>query len=120
MKWLIALTVLTIANAGALFSMPVGTHTATVKMHVVIIHGYAFMPRRLVINAGDKVLWINQDSDTHTVTSDGNASIALRSRPLGSGARYTMKFSRPGTFHYHCEFHPFMRGIVQVTAHAPS
>jgi plastocyanin len=122
MKWLLGMAVLAVSVAYASVSLgtPQMTHAASVKTHVVMIHGYTFIPHQLVISTGDKVLWINKDPDTHTVTSDGNASTTLRSRALGSGARYSMTYSRLGTFHYHCEFHPFMRGTVRVRARTTS
>lgn len=120
MKWLLGTVVLAICvlHASSSERAPEIAYAASVQTHVVVIHGYAFMPQHLVINAGDTVLWVNKDADKHTVTSDGKTSTGSRSRPLGSGARYGMTFGRSGTFRYHCEFHPFMRGTVKVRAHA--
>jgi plastocyanin len=79
-----------------------------------------FVPRQIVINVGDKVMWINKDGDQHTVTGNAAAQRLMRSRPLSSGARYTATFVHGGTFRYHCEFHPFMLGTVKVRAHLAS
>lgn len=99
----------------------VGTATAAAaKRHTVIIQGYKFKPAHLVVNTGDTVIWINRDADQHTVTNDRRGPTVLRSRPLASGTNFRVTFVRAGTFRYHCEFHPFMMGSVQVRPHATS
>ena len=37
-----------------------------------------------------------------------------QSPPLGSGATYTVKFTAPGTYNYHCAIHPNMVGTIVV------
>ncbi len=70
---------------GTSLGVPGATHAASGKLRVVATHGYKFVPRQLVINAGDKVIWVNKDADQHTVTSDRGARAVLRSRPLSGG-----------------------------------
>jgi plastocyanin len=78
------------------------------------IHNYAFSPRVLRISAGDTVVWKNTDSANHTVTDSHGGPGSFASSTLGTGAVYSEKFTKPGTFHYHCAFHPFMTGTVIV------
>jgi plastocyanin len=101
----------------ATLSRPVTSLAAAAKTHVVTIHGYTFIPRQFVINAGDRVTWVDMDVDQHSVVGDGNASGIMHSHPLGKRARYTVTFSKAGSFRYHCGFHAFMLGTVKIRVH---
>jgi plastocyanin len=61
---------------------------------------------------GTTVTWTNQDAMAHTVTADDGS---WGSGPLGPGTTYSHVFTSPGTYTYHCAFHPFMTGTVMVT-----
>jgi plastocyanin len=41
---------------------------------------------------------------------------AAISPPLQSGDTFAHTFARPGTYSYVCSIHPYMRGMVVVTA----
>jgi plastocyanin len=57
------------------------------------------------------VRWTNNGRHRHTVTSyDGRTD----SGELAPGSSYTVTFTRPGTYPYHCRLHPGMRGTVVV------
>lgn len=81
---------------------------------VVVIRDFAFSPSQLRIRPGTKVTWVNcgaAGSDSHTTTADG----AKWSSPLlAPGTTFTTDFAAAGTFGYHCEPHPGMRGSVIV------
>ncbi len=54
---------------------------------------------------------MNTGSEVHTVTSDRGT---FDSKPLPPGAEFSFAFTDAGTFDYHCEIHPTMRGRVVV------
>ena len=81
-----------------------GQNTVTMK-------GLAFNPTALTIAKGATVTWTNDDSTTHTVTSDTGA---FDSGNLSPGATYTRQFNDTGTFPYHCTIHPFMKATITV------
>jgi plastocyanin len=83
-------------------------HRRVVK---VIIVNFTFKPAHLVVSGGTHIVWTNDDSDPHTVTSDAGS---FTSDALDTGSRYARTFKAPGTFHYHCKIHPFMHGTVMV------
>lgn len=83
-------------------------HHAVVRL---TIDNFAFSPANLVISPGTKLVWINKDSDPHTVTSTKNI---WASEALDTGDQFTRVFSKLGTFTYYCEIHPFMHGTVTV------
>jgi plastocyanin len=75
-------------------------------------------PQIKPIKKGDSVIWINQDSSLHTVTSgtfyqgptpdydSGILNSNLKSKPW--------TFNSNGTFNYYCTLHPFMFGQILV------
>lgn len=83
-------------------------HRAVVKVKIV---NFAFQPARLVVSPRTRVVWTNEDSDPHTVTSD---SPGFSSQALDTGNSYTLEASHAGSFPYHCTIHPFMHGTLVV------
>jgi amicyanin len=81
----------------------------------ITISNMAYSPATLTVKAGTKVTWTNQDGVAHSVTSSDGSSMAFDSGLLGKGQTYTLTFTQPGTYDYHCSVHPFMKGTVVVT-----
>ena len=66
------------------------------------------------IHRGDSVRWLFRDAPTpHNVTSSG-AKRFKSSSSMTSGS-YTVKFTKAGTYRYHCTIHPSMQGKVVVS-----
>ena len=78
---------------------------------VVVISGFAFEPTEVRIRAGERVTWINCDTDAHTSSGDAGE---WNSPLLAVGDAFTQTFAAAGEFSYHCEPHPFMLGRVVV------
>lgn len=78
----------------------------------VEISGFSFQPQELRIKQNDVVVWTNQDSTMHTVTSDSGSELASNS--LSRGQSYSNTFTEKGTFEYHCTPHPYMKGKIIV------
>jgi plastocyanin len=78
---------------------------------IVVIQDFAFEPADVRVRAGDRVTWINCDTDSHTSTADGGQWASPLFAP---GERFTQTFPTSGEFPYHCEPHPFMTGRVIV------
>ncbi len=73
-----------------------------------------FSPDKLSVPAGSTVIWTNNDTVAHTVTSvSGNGS--LNSGNMNPGASYNFTFTTPGTYDYICTYHYWMTGTVVVT-----
>jgi plastocyanin len=78
----------------------------------VRIEAFAFDPRTIRAEAGQRVKWENDDVGvTHTVTADRGA---FDSGDLTRGKEFSFVFRTAGTFAYHCTIHPKMRGTVEV------
>ena len=77
------------------------------------IQNFAFAPQKLTITAGTTVVWTNKDTVAHTVTG-----ARWRSGALAQGQTYAYTFKKPGSYTYHCAFHPAM--VAQVLVRAPA
>ena len=72
----------------------------------------------VVLGKNATVTWVNNDIAPHTVTSDAPGE--FDSRAINSRASWSYTFTTPGTFAYHCSYHPWMHGIVIVVAGSAS
>ncbi len=85
--------------------------TSTTLQNNVTIHDLEFTPSTLPIDKGDYITWTNNDSVTHTVTSDTGA---FDSGNIDLGSSFTHQFNETGTFPYHCTVFLFMKGTIIV------
>lgn len=72
---------------------------------------FAFSPQTLKIAVGTTVVWKNTTSAPHTVTSDNGT---FGSSTIAPGDTFKFKFTKSGTFTYHCNIHPFMTATIIV------
>ncbi len=80
------------------------------------IGSFSFSPATMTIPAGTTVVWTNDSGAPHTVTSDTGAPAAFDSGAVNaSGGTFSFTFAQPGTYHYHCNYHPYMHGTIVVT-----
>ncbi len=83
---------------------------------VAIINSH-YKPTPLTVAVGDTVTWINEGFILHNVTAM-NGEFA--SGTLHGGQKFSVKFTKPGTFDYMCTIHPQMSGTVIVSGQAAS
>ncbi|MFL5897956.1 MAG: cupredoxin domain-containing protein [Solirubrobacterales bacterium] len=81
------------------------------KSEKVQIVEFSYEPDPVVVRAGGKVTWQNEDTAPHTATADDGSfdTGIVEKGKLGSAT-----FKEPGTFTYFCEVHPTMHGTVEV------
>jgi plastocyanin len=78
----------------------------------VKISNFKFSPASLTVKQGAGVTVTNGDSAAHTATADDGHS--FDTGDLSQGATQTISVSKPGSYPYHCTFHPFMHGTLVV------
>jgi len=73
---------------------------------------------KIMIGVNNTVRWVNQSPDTgNTIAediNDQNYGKTFNSSLLKPGQSYEFTFTRPGTYHYHGEPHPWQVGTVIV------
>jgi Tol biopolymer transport system component/plastocyanin len=84
---------------------------------VAVVEG-AFDPNMVTIPVGAIVRWTSRGVAVHSTTSD---DLRPDGQPLWSwalmpGSSFYVRFLAPGTYRYHCLYHPDVRGTVVVTA----
>jgi plastocyanin len=100
------------APAPARAAQTVALHRALVR---VSIHNFAFSPARLVVSRETRIVWVNRDSDPHTVKTAAPARAGgFASEAMDTGGSYAHVMGKAGTFPYICTIHPFMHGTIVV------
>lgn len=80
---------------------------------VVHIKGFKFVPATLSIKTGTTVKFINDDQDAHTATA---LDKTFDSGGLDTSDVWSHTFAKPGTYSYFCAVHPYMKGVISVSA----
>ena len=106
------------------------TATDTDKVQVSIVPGASFLtddaysPNPVEITVGQTVLWTNDDTAFHTVTSGTvgaadagklfDSGLAGPNALISKGKTFEHTFDTAGEFPYYCTLHPAMVGTVIV------
>ena len=98
-----------IRAAAALPMVGVAATAQAQTTHTVAIRGFAFEPADLTINAGDTVIWVNEDDAPHTATGGGFDTGALN-----KGEQRGFRFTSSGSINYRCTIHPAMRATLTI------
>jgi len=91
----------TAASAGAADQKP--------KTYTIVIKGFKFTPDKLEVNAGDVIVWRNEDIVPHIVTAE-----KFKSKNLDEGESWSYTAKQKGDFPYNCRYHPTMTAELIV------
>ncbi|MGO4121747.1 cupredoxin domain-containing protein [Arthrobacter sp. YAF16] len=91
---------------------PPGSSSAAASTAAITVRDFAY-GTPLVVAAGAQVTVTNMDSAEHTVTADDGPAFDVDVKGSGGTATFTAP-SKPGTYAYHCTFHPGMHGTLTV------
>jgi|WetSurMetagenome_2_1015567.scaffolds.fasta_scaffold183502_3 plastocyanin len=84
-----------------------------IPSYTIEIRVSEFYPPRLVIEPGEKVIWINKDNSPHTVTSPDKE---LSSAIIPPNGTYSHLFKKEGRFPYNCSLHQVLSGEIIVNS----
>jgi nitrite reductase (NO-forming) len=103
------------------------TTTTNNATQVLIVKGAttldkkAFSPNHIKVKVGSTVIWTNDDSNIHTVTSGvpntpnvGQVFDSGLTSLISPSKTYSHKFTSAGEFSYFCRIHPNMVGEIEV------
>ena len=79
--------------------------------HTIHIKNFKFEPTPIKIHSGDRVTFVNDDSEAHTATADDKS---FDSEALDTDGTWQHAFTKPGTYNYFCELHPYMKATIVV------
>jgi plastocyanin len=77
----------------------------------VMVENFSFQPGTLTVKVGTTVTWVNHDDEPHTVNENNKT---FKSGTLDTDAKFSYKFTSPGTYSYFCSLHPRMTGQIIV------
>jgi plastocyanin len=80
--------------------------------NVIQIRNFSFVQKSITVAPGTRVTWANCDEVIHTSTADGGA---WDSGAINPGTSFSRTFSAGGSFPFHCNPHPSMKGTVTVS-----
>jgi len=82
-----------------------------------------FTPFAITVRVGQPVVWVNNDTDDHTVVSvDAFNTAGHRGENVllpANGGKITLVFSHPGVFPFYCRFHAMLDANNQPKAPGP-
>lgn len=87
---------------------PSGEAERAAKVEIV---DFAYDPDPVTVQAGGKVIWLNQDSAPHAATAEDGS---FDTGTLEEGKLKSETFKEVGTYPYICTIHPDMHGTVEV------
>jgi plastocyanin len=108
---LVPLWATAVAAAGVAGVAVLRASAAAPVTHTVSIDATRYEPARLVVHAGDTVVWVNKDVIPHTATARGGA---FDSKVLAAGASWRLTAGAAGEIDYACAFHDTMTGRLVV------
>jgi plastocyanin len=101
-------------GGGASTTAPAGTAEGGGETDVSAVAGNQFDPSEIAVADGDTVVWTNEDSIVHNVTSMAGAD--FESGELKPGDTFEWKAAQGGEpeVAYVCTIHPGMEGTIAV------
>ena len=84
-------------------------------LHIVMRSLY-FTPTTVDANVGQRVVWTNEDSSPHNVTYVSGPKFRSSRPVMRPGAKFSLRLRHPGTIHYFCTLHPWMKATIVVSA----
>ena len=115
------LSVIAVSSSGNLSVFAQGTVPVSVLPGSTTLGDKSYSPNPVEVTVGQKVVWTNDDTVMHTVTSGemgspdaGKAFDSGFTKLATKGGTFEHTFAAAGEFPYHCQVHPGMVGTVVV------
>ncbi len=111
----------TLALLGIILTVPSTHATAAPVIQRITIGTFAphYSPNFVQVRIGTSIAWKNSTSSIHSITHDAcltSAPCMFDSGAIGPNQTFTINHLQPGSYPYHCTFHPIMRGVLVVLA----
>jgi plastocyanin len=112
----VAMIAVVVPTGGTIWIGAQPSHAAENRVEIDDHESYAgqwkFVPGDLTVTKGSTVVWPNNSGQYyHTVTADDGA---FDSKHIDPGHEWRRTFSKTGDFAYHCDPHPWMKGVIHV------
>lgn len=71
-----------------------------------------YQPSPTQVVSGSEVFWYNQDTTTHTATAD---DVSFDTGGISPDTSSSVILEGQGQIRYHCNIHPYMTGLIQLS-----
>jgi amicyanin len=121
--WLAALVVALVAagcgsgsdlGSAATTQTPTSTPDAGGTVQIVLKSLY-FNPPAVHATVGQQVTWTQEDEAPHNVTYVSGPKFASSGMLVKLGSTFSIRLTEPGTIHYVCTLHPWMKATIVVS-----
>jgi plastocyanin len=123
LRWAALAVLIVCLLAFASFNLAEAQSSNPTVRQIIVPDEDRFIPFAITIRTGQRVQWVNNDLDDHTLVSDDAFNT---SGPRGvdvllkaNGGQVTIKFDHPGTFPFYCRFHAHLDSENQPVAPGP-
>src|SRR5712672_3272118 len=105
------------------FSQNADTDSRPAARQIIVPDEDRFIPFAITVRVGQPVVWINNDTDDHTVVSDDAFNTAghrgVNVTLKANGGKFVLVFKHPGVFPFYCRFHSMLDADNQPKAPGP-
>jgi plastocyanin len=123
LRWAALALLVVCLLAFASFNLAVAQSSNPTVRQIIVPEEDRFIPFAATIRVGQRVQWVNNDLDDHTIVSDDPFNTA---GPRGidvllkaNGGTFSIKFDHPGSFPFYCRFHAHLDSANQPVAPGP-
>lgn len=81
----------------------------------VVMKVLEFTPTTVQAKVGQRVTWANEDTSPHNVTYVSGPKFSSSGPVMNPGATFSVALTQPGTVHYYCSIHPWMKATIVVS-----
>ncbi len=112
----LALLVAGCGTGSDLGSHATGTDASTPGKSVhIVMKSLDFNPISARARVGQTVVWTNEDEAPHNVTYVSGPRFSSSRPMLRLGEKFSLRLTEPGTIHYYCSLHPWMKSTIVVS-----
>jgi plastocyanin len=101
------------SDLGSPATAPTGSSAAGGTVQVVL-KGLFFNPPAIRAAVGQQVTWTQEDQAPHNVTSVSGPPFTSSGTLAKLGSTFSIRLTEPGTIHYVCTLHPWMKATIVV------
>ena len=109
-----ALMLLTAACGSDDGDAPDGAAPPAATTSTVVIKSFEFTPARVEAKVGDTITVRNEDTANHSFTAKDDQAL-FDTGQFTAGERQ-ISLTKAGTYDFVCTVHPYMEGVIQVSA----
>ena len=123
LRWWIVPCLLVFASLLNTYGQNASSVNPPAATQIIVPDEDRFFPFAITVRVGQPVIWINNDTDDHTVVSNDAFNTAghrgVNVTLKANGGTFTLVFKHPGVFPFYCRFHSMLDADHQPKAPGP-